>query len=128
MEKTDFLYNPMVMENPSAGAAETRPDELLLVQTTVNEAAQAETIGKLLVEENLCACAQVGGPVSSIYRWRGRVENEREYLLTAKTTRARYAELRARLLQVHPYELPEIVAVAVCADAAYAGWVREQCR
>lgn len=103
-------------------------EELLLVQTTVEEAEQAETIGKLLVEENLCACVQVGGPVSSVYRWRGRVENEREYLLTAKTTRPRYAELRARLLQVHPYELPEIVVVAVRADAAYAGWVEEQCR
>ena len=112
------------MENvPDAGLA-----ELLLVQTTVKEAAQAEEIGRLLVEENLCACVQVGGPVSSVYRWRGRIENEREYLLSAKTTRPRCGALRARLLQVHPYDLPEIIVATVQADAAYAGWVQEQCR
>ena len=116
------------MGNTSASAPEARLDDLLLVQTTVEEAEQAEAIGKLLVEENLCACVQVGGPVSAIYRWRGRVQHEREYLLTAKTTRPRYAALHARLLQVHPYELPEIIAVAARADAAYAGWVQEQCR
>ena len=112
------------MEN----ASDARLGELLLVQTTVKEAGQAEEIGRLLVAENLCACVQVGAPVSSVYRWRGRVANEREYLLTAKTTRPRYAALRTRLLQVHPYDLPEIIVAVVQADAAYAGWVEEQCR
>lgn len=117
-------YNFGVMEN----APDARLDDLLLVQTTVNKAEQAEAIAQLLVAENLCACVQVGAPVSSVYRWRGRVEHEREYLVTAKTTRPRCAALHARLLQVHPYERPEIIVAAVQADAAYAGWVEEQCR
>ncbi len=102
--------------------------DLVLVQTTVKEQAQARAISAVLVEEKLCACAQVSGPVSSVYHWQGQIADEHEYLLTAKTTRLRYAALHDRLLQIHPYELPEIIALpAVEANAAYADWVRQRC-
>ena len=102
--------------------------DVVLVQTTVGERAEARAISEVLVGEKLCACAQVSGPVSSLYRWKGRVNDESEYLLTAKTTRLRYAALHDRLLQIHPYELPEIIATAaVEVNAAYADWVRQQC-
>lgn len=114
--------------NPEKQGQHAPPGDVVLVQTTVGERDEARAISEVLVGEKLCACAQVSGPVSSLYHWKGRVHDESEYLLTAKTTRLRYAALHDRLLQIHPYELPEIIATAaVEVNAAYADWVRQQC-
>ncbi len=79
-----------------------------------------------LVGERLAACAQVTGPVTSTYRWEGRVEAAEEWYCHLKTTDARLPALRERLRTLHPYEVPEIVAVAIVdGDPAYLRWIRE---
>lgn len=102
--------------------------ELILVQTAFAQRAHAEAAADALVERRLAACVQVSGPVRSSYRWEGKMQREEEYMLTAKTLAGRYEQVAAFLRETHPYELPEIIAVAVhAADGAYLDWAKEQC-
>jgi periplasmic divalent cation tolerance protein len=106
-----------------------RPDrpELLLVLTTVGSRDQADSIARALVEERLAACVNVLGACDSVYRWQGAVEHAQETILLIKTTRERYAQFEQRLQALHPYELPEIVAIAPEAVLpAYARWVVDE--
>ncbi|MGH7578734.1 MAG: divalent-cation tolerance protein CutA [Gemmatimonadales bacterium] len=96
------------------------------VTTTLPNREAAQRIGRQLVEERLAACAQVVGPVSSVYRWQGEVETAAEWYCQVKTTAARVHELMARIRELHPYETPEIIAVPVVeGDAGYLGWIGE---
>ena len=98
-------------------------DELILILTTMPDDDRAADLARTLVEERLAACVNVHGPMTSTYRWQGRVEAERQ--LAIKTTRARRSALEARLRALHPYELPEFVVVDATGSDAYAGWVRD---
>ena len=83
----------------------------------------------MLVEERLAACASVLPGLRSVYRWQGAIERADEVLLLIKTTRERIEPLTARVASLHPYELPEVVAVEVAGGlAAYLDWVEEQTR
>ena len=96
------------------------------VTTTVATQADAERIAAALVEERLAACVQVAGPIISTYRWQGAVERVTEWHCHCKTTRARYPALEARLRELHPYETPEIIALAIVAGfPAYLAWIEE---
>jgi periplasmic divalent cation tolerance protein len=100
--------------------------ERLLVLTTVARAEDAERIAEALVEERLAACVNVLPGVRSIYRWKGAVEREEERLLVVKTRADRFAALRDRVLALHPYEVPEVVAVTIEAGSpAYLRWLDE---
>jgi periplasmic divalent cation tolerance protein len=96
------------------------------VAVTAPDRALAERLAEALVTERLAACAQVGGPVTSIYRWRGRVERTEEWVCRAKTTLAALPALERRVRAVHPYEMPEILATPVTGDAGYLDWVRAE--
>jgi periplasmic divalent cation tolerance protein len=96
------------------------------VTTTLPDREAALRLGTRLVEERLAACAQVVGPVSSVYRWHGEVETAAEWYCHLKTTAARVPALLARLRELHPYETPEIVALPVAeGDAGYLRWIEE---
>lgn len=97
---------------------------LLLCLTTCPDAASAERIAEALVGEQLAACVNVFPGLRSTYRWQGAVERADELLLLIKTIRAAWPALQARLLELHPYELPELLAVEP-ADGlpAYLQWV-----
>ncbi len=96
----------------------------LLVFSTFPDEASAAAAARLLVEERLAACVSRLGGLVSTYHWDEAVQEETEVLLLAKTTRERFAALRERLLAVHPYELPEIIAVeADAGHAAYLEWI-----
>jgi periplasmic divalent cation tolerance protein len=96
---------------------------------TCPDAASAETIARALVGERLAACVNQLPGLRSVYRWEGRVECGDEVLLVAKTTRDRFDALTARVQALHPYELPEVLAVEVAGGrAAYLDWVAEQTR
>ncbi|HRO62344.1 divalent-cation tolerance protein CutA [Thermomonas sp.] len=98
--------------------------DLLLCLTTCPDAASAERIAKALVDEQLAACVNVLPGLRSTYRWQGAVERADELLLLIKTTRAAWPALQARLLELHPYELPELLAVEpVDGLPAYLQWV-----
>jgi len=100
--------------------------EVVEVAVTAPDRALAERLAETLVTERLAACVQVGGPVTSVYRWRGRVERAEEWVCRAKTTRAALAALERRVRALHPYEVPEILATPVTGDAGYLAWVRAE--
>lgn len=97
-----------------------------MVSTTIADEAVARQIAITLVEERLAACVQILPDVTSIYRWQGRVEETREWLLQCKTSAARTPQLISRIRALHPYQTPEILAVAVAAgDLDYLTWVSD---
>lgn len=103
--------------------------ECVQVSTTLPDEAGAHEMGRQLVEERLAACAQVAGPVSSAYWWEGRVEHAQEWYCHFKTTAAASAELSRRIRELHPYEVPEIIVVAIKeGDASYLQWIAETVR
>lgn len=87
----------------------------------------AESIASALVEEHLAACVNIVPGLTSIYRWQGRIARDAEWLLIIKTRSEKLDALRTRLVELHPYELPELVAVQA-ADGlpAYLDWVRAE--
>jgi periplasmic divalent cation tolerance protein len=85
----------------------------LVVLSTVGKAEDAERIGRELVERRLAACVNVVPGVTSIYRWKGDVEREEERLLVIKTTAEQFPALRDALVTLHPYEVPEVVALRI---------------
>ena len=103
--------------------------QFLLILTTMPDDNRAETLARTLVDERLAACVNVHPPMTSIYRWKGAVEREPERQVVIKTTRARVAELEARVRALHPYELPEFLVVDVDGgSAAYLDWVASETR
>lgn len=100
---------------------------LALVITTVASAQEAETLAVALVDQSLAACVQIDGPVTSLYRWAGKVEKSSEYRLMIKTTRSAWPGLREKLANLHSYEEPEIILVAIDgASEGYHRWVIDQ--
>ena len=102
---------------------------MLICLTTCPDRATAERLAERLVSERLAACVSVLPGMRSTYRWQGTLEQADEVLMMIKTTRARYPALQARLPELHPYELPELVAVEACSGLpAYLDWVAEGSR
>lgn len=96
--------------------------------STVAGAEDAERIARALVEGGLAACVNVIPQVISIYRWKGSVEREDERLLVIKTTRDRFEALRQALVELHPYEVPELIALPIQAGhEPYLAWLEESC-
>ena len=103
-------------------------DEVLLVLSTFPDVATARRIGRQLVEEKCAACANILPPVESIYWWEKKVETANETLVLFKTSAVRYAALENALRQLHPYEVPEIIALPVERGLPdYLRWVSENC-
>lgn len=99
---------------------------IVVVLVTASGLEEARRIGHALVDERLAACANVVGPVTSIFRWDGRVQEEAEHLLVVKARRADVERLAARVRALHSYEVPEVLALDVVGGAApYLAWVRE---
>ena len=102
---------------------------LLIVHCACAADGSASTIARSLIEERLAACVSLVPGMQSTFHWRGETHVDEEVLLLIKTTREIYPALAARLLELHPYELPEIIAVDVStAHAPYAAWVAHQVR
>ena len=96
----------------------------LVVLSTVGTAEDAERIGRALVEGGLAACVNVVPAVTSIYRWKGKLEREQECLLVIKTRAERFEALREALVALHPYEVPEVLALPVVAGhRPYLEWL-----
>lgn len=101
--------------------------EAIQVTTTTATKEDAQRIAAALVERRLAACVQVGGPITSCYRWQGAIETAEEWLCTIKTTRAAYEQVERAIRQLHPYDEPEIIAVPIVAGSAgYLQWLDRQ--
>jgi periplasmic divalent cation tolerance protein len=95
------------------------------VHVTMPDAETARRIGRTLVEEKLAACVNVVSGVVSIFSWKGEIQEDDEVLCLMKTSPERFPQLRARLLELHPYELPEVLGFSVDdGSPAYLAWVR----
>ena len=99
---------------------------MLLVFSTFPTEEKAREIVRCLVDERLIACGNFVPSMRSIYRWKGAVHEETEVLAILKLSRAAYPAVQQRLREMHPYELPEIIAVPVeAALPEFLGWVAE---
>jgi len=102
--------------------------EIILVSTTMGNLHDAEEIAGKLLEKHVVACAQISGPIKSLYRWKESMVSEEEYLLTVKTTSALQQLVVSLISQLHPYELPEIIAQKPeYVLPAYEQWVHGEC-
>ena len=102
----------------------TNARNTLVVFVMAGKKTEAETIARTLVSEQLAACANIVGPVRSIYRWRGAVEEAREYLIMIKTRKALYSTLERRVRELHSYDVPEILALGPSTgSASYLDWI-----
>jgi periplasmic divalent cation tolerance protein len=100
---------------------------LRVVLMTAPDVECAQRIARALVGERLAACVNLVPGIQSIYRWEGAVQEEAEVLLVAKTRADRVAELEARVRALHPYEVPEVIALPIQAGSdAYLRWVRAE--
>ena len=101
--------------------------DTLLALTNLPDHAAAERLARALVERRLAACVNVLAPCRSVYHWQGRIETADEVTLLIKTTGTQYASLQQAILDLHPYELPEIIAVPVSHGlTAYLDWITAQ--
>ncbi|WP_246064203.1 divalent-cation tolerance protein CutA [Nonomuraea longispora] len=101
--------------------------ECLEVHVTVPDRDLAERIAAVVVAERPVAAAQLVAPITSVYWWRGEINRADEWLLFMKTTGERFDELAAAIRRMHPYEVPQIVAVPLVAGTAdYLEWIRRE--
>lgn len=97
---------------------------VVVVQCSCPDAASAARIARQLVEERLAACVQASAGVVSTYRWGGDIRTDTEVVLLIKTTRDRLDALKARLPELHPYEVPELLVLEVTGGLKpYLDWV-----
>ncbi len=98
--------------------------EFLQILTTTATRQQAEQIGQALVARRLAACAQISGPITSIYRWNGNVETSDEWRLTIKSMRSHFPAVSALITELHDYDVPEILGTSVDAiSPEYRDWL-----
>ncbi|NWG03076.1 MAG: divalent-cation tolerance protein CutA [Syntrophaceae bacterium] len=100
--------------------------EPIVVLVTCGSEEEALKIANALVEEHLAACVNMVSPIRSIYRWEGKIWDEKEWLLLIKTQRPRFEELEKRVKSLHSYAVPEIISLAITdGSLAYLNWLRE---
>lgn len=98
--------------------------EARVVLSTTGRRDEAEKIATALVEAELAACVNIVGPIRSIYRWEGEVENAEEFLLLVKTWGAAYEDVEAKIRELHSYQLPECIALRVeKGSEEYLEWI-----
>lgn len=103
--------------------------DALLVFTTLPTPDKAADLARILVEEGLVACGNVLPAVRSIYKWEGKVEDENEVMLLLKTRAEHLDRLKLRILELHPYEVPEVLAIPVESGyRAYLEWIAAETR
>ena len=101
-------------------------NDCVLVWTTIGKTADGRGMASILVTERLAACVNVLPEMESIYRWKGQVETDHERQLVMKTTAGRVAALKARVHELHDYEVPEFIVIPIVGGSeAYLNWIRE---
>ena len=100
-----------------------------VVCSTIGTREAAEQLARDLLQARLVACVNIVGPLLSLYRWQGEIQRDTEYLLLMKTAESMESLLIARLQELHPYEVPEVIVLPIATGApAYLAWVAESLR
>jgi len=103
------------------------PTDVRTILITAPDASTGERLGRALVQERLAACANIVPGVVSVYWWQGDVHRDTEVLIIVKTTQDRVEAVRARVVELHPYDVPEVLALSVDAGhSPYLDWVRSE--
>lgn len=104
-------------------------NEPLLITTTLENQDDAEHLAKILLREKLVACAQINGPVKSLYWWKDEIAESVEFVLSLKTVRNLYDSIEQIILKEHPYDVPEIVATDITEGSReYLTWLKDGVR
>ena len=99
----------------------------IIVFVTTGSVEEAQKVGRALVEDRLVACTNIISPIQSIFQWQGKVSDEGEALLMAKTRASLFNDIVVRVKQLHSYEVPEIIAIPIVAGAEdYLNWIAEE--
>jgi periplasmic divalent cation tolerance protein len=111
----------------AAMAQQPNPSDVLVVYCTVPDASAADAVAGAVVGARLAACVNVVPGLTSIYRWKGKIERDSELLLLMKTTAGRLDALTAAVKAAHPYDVPEVLAVPAAGGSAdYLRWVADE--
>ncbi len=101
--------------------------EVIQVATTTGNREEAQRIAAELVDQHLAACVQIDGPITSFYHWEGKLETSQEWRLTVKSTRDLFDRVAQTILDLHLYDVPEILATSVVAGSdKYLEWVKDE--
>ncbi len=102
----------------------------IVVLVTCGSAREAKRIARALVGRRLAACANIlQAPIESVYRWKGKIESAREFLLVVKTLRKRFPAVQKEVRRLHGYDVPEIVALPIASgERRYLAWISESVR
>lgn len=117
---------PLAIRSQECQSPRIRFSELLIATTTVSSRELADAIAHSLIQDQIAACVQIDGPITSYYRWQGKVEQAAEWRLTIKSLESVAAKLHQKVLAIHPYDVPQWVVVA--ADSVspdYLQWVQQ---
>lgn len=105
-----------------------RIQQYIQVSTTVAKKSDAERIAEELSNKKLSACAQIIGPITSVFRWKDKTVKAKEWLCVVKTEKSKYKKVEKAILEMHPYELPEIIATPIIAGSRdYFKWMQKEC-
>jgi periplasmic divalent cation tolerance protein len=100
---------------------------IIQIVTTIDNKEKAEHIAKQLVQKKLASCVQIAGPLKSIYRWKGQIEEAEEWQCIIKSKKSHYKKIEEEIKRLHHYELPEIIAIDIdAASPGYTRWVEEE--
>lgn len=96
----------------------------LLIFTTSPTQSLAQKMAKILVKEKLAACINISAPIQSVYSWKNKICSEKEYLLFIKAKKSLYKRIEKRILELHFYEVPEIIALPIVqGSSSYLEWI-----
>jgi len=102
-------------------------EKYIQILTTVEKKKDAEKIAKIIAEKRLAGCIQIIGPITSTYWWKGKLEKSKEYLLFIKTRKRLYKEVEREIKKVHPYKVPEIIAIPIIEGSEeYLKWLSKE--
>ena len=102
-------------------------NDYIQVVTTTPTSDDAQKIAQALVEQRLAACVQIAGPITSVYRWQGKIETTQEWQCLIKSRREFYERIEDAIRKLHPYQVPEILALPiVTGNEAYLRWIDQE--
>lgn len=101
--------------------------EYIQISTTFTKKTDADKIAKILSKAHLSACTQIIGPITSVYKWKGKMEKSKEWLCNIKTKKVLYKSIEKMIKDNHPYELPEIIAMPIIEGSReYFLWMQKE--
>ncbi len=102
-------------------------EDFIIIFTTTDSKEDAKRIAKHLVEKRLAGCVQITGPIQSTYRWEDSIEISEEWLCSIKSKKGLFEDLESAIKEIHPYDVPEIVALPIVAGSDdYLTWLKDQ--